>query len=463
MLAARATWGRRGLLALALVAVLSWGGVATPVAEAHQSPIGENWTVYHGDPEGHGMASPIDLAHPHRVWTSPALDGQLFGEPLVFDRTVVVATERDTVYSLDADNGRIRWSTHLGTPVASATLPCGDIAPTVGVTSTPVIDPTRGEIFVVADLATSDGPVHQLVGLRTTNGSIELRESVDPPGTDPAAMLQRVGLTLDQGRVVFGFGGNEGDCSNYHGWVVGVPENGGALVSYEIDSRPGERQGAVWMGGAAPLVQPNGDLWFAVGNGSAVSTSAHYDGSDSVVELSAQFQKLQFFAPADWASDNAHDRDLGSGAPALLADGLIFQAGKSQTSYLLSASHLGGIGGQLTSLGRFCGGNVDGGAAVVGPMVYVPCQAGVEAVSVQSNPPSLRVRWQGAGAGPPIVADRMVWSIGTDGVLYGLNERTGTTAQRLQVGAEANHFPTPSVGDGLLLVAGLNRVEAFTG
>ncbi len=450
-------------MALSLVAALSWSALASPAPRARRARPAENWTVYHGDPEGHGVAGPIDLAHPHRVWTSPALDGQLFGEPLVLGQTVVVATENDTVYGLNASNGRVRWATHVGTPVDSAALPCGDISPTVGITSTPVIDPARGEVFVVADLASPAGRVHQLVGLRVANGSVELRQDVDPPGADAAAMLQRVGLALDQGRVVFGYGGNYGDCSDYHGWVVGVPETGGPLVDYEVDPAPGERQGAVWMGGAAPLVEPNGDLWFAVGNGSTVSAAAPYDGSDSVVELSPQLDELQFFAPADWASDNAHDRDLGSSAPALLPDGLIVQAGKSQTAYLLSAAHLGGIGGQLASLDGFCGGDVDGGPAVVGAVAYLPCQAGIEAVSVQRAPPSLSVRWQSAGGGPPIVAGGLVWSIGADGVLYGLDQRTGSIVQRLAVGPEANHFPTPAVGDGKLLVPGLDRVEAFAG
>ena len=111
--------------------------------------------------------------------------------------------------------------------------------------------------------------------------------------------------------MIFGFGGNFGDCSAYHGSVVGVPEAGGAMSIFELDTAPGESQGAVWMGGAAPAVDGSGNVWVAVGNGSVTSPGGPYDDSDSVIELSSSLGLEQFFAPSDWYSDNATDRDLG--------------------------------------------------------------------------------------------------------------------------------------------------------
>ena len=424
-----------------------------------------NWTVYHGDPEGHGLAGPIRLSAARRRWVSPGLDGELYGEPLVDGATVVVATENDTVYALNAATGAIRWSTHLGTPVAASQLPCGDIAPTVGITSTPVVDTARQEVFVVAYLEQASGPVHQLIGLSMAHGAVLVRENAQPPGSNAVATLQRVALTLDDGRVVFGYGGNDGDCSTYHGWVVAVPETGGSMLAYEVDAAPGDDQGAVWMGGAAPEVDANGDIWLATGNGSVTSSSRPYDGSDSVLELSPTLGLLQYFAPAQWASDNAHDRDLGSMAPALLGDGLVVQAGKSQVAYLLSQSALGGIGGERAELGSLCGGDVDGGTAVVGSVVYLPCQSGVEAVRVRASPPRITKLWQANGpGGPPIVAGGYVWSIndGT-GDLDALSPSTGSVVRQFALGPIANHFPTPAVGDGRLFAAGTNRVFAYSG
>ena len=169
----------------------------------------------------------------------------------MFDGRVYVATESDTVYALKASNGAKLWSAHLGTPVPATDLPCGDIPPTVGITGTPVIDPARGEIFVVADELAQGRPAHVLTGLSTSSGRVEMTRDVDPPGTNTAALLQRTGLTLDDGRVVFGMGGNFGDCASYRGRVIAAPENGGRPRTFTIDAAPDESQGAVWMGGSS--------------------------------------------------------------------------------------------------------------------------------------------------------------------------------------------------------------------
>ncbi len=226
----------------------------------------------------------MDVGSP--AWTSPSLDGALYGEPLVSGGRVFVATENDTVYALSGANGSVVWSSHLATPVPSASLPCGDISPTVGITGTPVLDVARGELFVVADEVVNGSPAHQLVGLSTATGKVELDQNVDPAGSTPAALLQRTGLTLDAGHVVFGYGGNYGDCSTYHGWVMSVPEAGGTPAAYTVDSAAGESQGAIWMGGAAPTVDASGNIWVTTGNGSVTSTSHAYDDSDAVLELS---------------------------------------------------------------------------------------------------------------------------------------------------------------------------------
>jgi hypothetical protein len=218
------------------------------------------------------------------------------------------------------------------------------------------------------------------------------------------------------------------------------------------------------MGGAAPEVDGNGDIWLGVGNGSVTSPSGPYDDSDSVVELSAQLGLLQFFAPSNWYAQNAIDEDLGSTAPALLSNGTVLEVGKSQTAYLLSQSTLGGIGGQLTSASTCSGHDADGGTAANGTIAYVPCQGGVEAIATSSSPPWVTVNWQtatGAG-GPPIVAGGYVWSIG-GATLYALDPSTGALAHAYSLGSEANHFPTPSVGAGLLLAPESDRVLALSG
>ena len=440
------------------------GGPAGAIsfANASSSPGAGSWTVYHGDPAGSGAAAAagrVDTGS--RAWTSAALDGEIYGEPLVSAGRVYVATENNTVYALSAATGAVAWSHHLATPVPSGSLPCGDIAPTVGITGTPVIDPARGEIFVVADEVAGGRPAHVLTGLSTSTGQIEMTRDVDPPGADTTALLQRTGLTLAGGRVVFGFGGNDGDCATYRGRVVAVPEAGGAPAMFTVDAKVGQSQGAVWMGGAAPAVDAQGDVWVSVGNGSVYQASRGYDNSDSVLDLSPSMRLLQYFAPADWAADNSRDLDM-SAEPVLLPGGQVLVAGKSPTAYLLNGAHLGGIGGQLASLASACNGDIAGGGAAVGRTVYLPCVRGMGAGAAATSPPGLRLLWRsGTGGGPPIVAGGLVWTISLTGTLYGLDPQTGQVRQQATIGAVANHFPTASVGAGLLLAPAANRVVAF--
>jgi outer membrane protein assembly factor BamB len=458
-----ALWMTAGGSAVAGTSVPSFSlsGISSP--NASSSPGAGSWTVYHGDLAGSGAAAPggrVDTAS--RAWTSAALDGEIYGEPLVSASRVYVATENNTVYALSAATGAVAWSRHLATPVPSSSLPCGDIAPTVGITGTPVIDPARGEIFVVADEVAQGRPAHVLTGLSTTTGQVEMTRDVDPPGADTAALLQRTGLTLAGGRVVFGFGGNDGDCASYRGRVVAVPEAGGAPATFTVDAKAGQSQGAVWMGGAAPAVDARGDVWVSVGNGSVYQASRGYDDSDSVLDLSPSMRLLQYFAPADWPANNSRDLDM-SAEPVLLPGGQVLLAGKSRIAYLLNGAHLGGIGGQLASLGPLCGSDIDGGAAVTGSTVYLPCAgAGIVAVRAAASPPGLRLLWRSAtGGGPPIVAGGLVWTISLTGTLYGLDPQTGQVRQQATIGAVANHFPTPSAGAGLLLAPAANRVVAF--
>jgi outer membrane protein assembly factor BamB len=170
---------------------------------------------------------------------------------------------------------------------------------------------------------------------------------------------------------------------------------------------------------------------------------------------------IQYFAPSNWADNNAQDLDMST-APVLLSDGQVVLAGKSRIVYLLNGSHLGGIGHEETSLASGCSEDIDGASVAVGLVVFLPCLAGTQAVRVGTSPASLNLLWQSSNAGgPPIYAAGLVWSIGANGVLYGLSPSTGAIRQQAQVGTAANHFPTPSVGDGLLAVTSTDQVVAF--
>ncbi len=464
------------LLSLATAAGIS-AATGTAVAGAstragHSASVSD-WTTFDQNGLRTGVDSSGNSFSPATpAWTSPTFDGQLYGQPLVYGGRVYAATENDTVYAMAADSGQVLWSNHLATPLTPSTVPslCGDILPTVGITGTPVIDPARSEIFVVAtEAATLNGApnaAHHLIGLNTYTGLTMMDEVIDPAGSNPAFQLQRVSLALDDGNVIIGMGGNSGDCDPYHGLVISAPEDGSAPSVYTVANQASDSQGAVWMGGAAPSIDAQGDVWVATGNSAFHQSTDTYDQSDGVLKLSPTMQLLDSFAPAAWYADNASDLDLGSGAPALLPNGLAFEVGKSQTAYVLSQSDLSngqpnGVGGQVTLTNNFC--FSDGGSADLNGTLFVPCSNGVHAVTVTSSAPS--ASWTAANSsakGSPIVAGGLVWTIG-GGTLFALNAANGSVVQSFAVGSSSSSFPSPSAADGLVLAPGGTQIHAFVG
>jgi outer membrane protein assembly factor BamB len=151
------------------------------------------------------------------LWTSDSLDGDIYAEPLIVGEKVLVATEQNSVYSLDIQTGKVLWQVSLGTPVPRADLSCGDIDPS-GITSTPVADYTTGRLYVVARIQPNH---HELFVLDSQTGAIASHRPGDPPGADPRVQQQRSALALSNGRVYVAFGGLYGDCGSYNGWLVG--------------------------------------------------------------------------------------------------------------------------------------------------------------------------------------------------------------------------------------------------
>ena len=317
-----------------------------------------------------------------------------------------------------------------------------------------MIDTARGEIFAVADELSGGTPAHVLVGLNIYTGSSLLAQAVDPPGQGPAAILQRTGLNLSDGNVVFGYGGNAGDCPTYSGWVVSVPEGGGTPGYYQ--AVPLGHDGAVWMGGAAPEVDAASNIWVATGNG---SSSAPYDYSDSVLELSPRSGPHAILRP-----ERLVERQRARPGPRIELAGAPLERDHPAGGQVVARlpAEPGQSRRRSTRRRRSppAAATSDGGDAITGTVVYVPCGNGVQAM--QTSP--LSAQWQtSSGAhGPPIMAGGLVWSIGGS-TLYGINPSNGATVEQVPIGGEANHFPTPSVGDGLLLAPSTDQVYAYSG
>jgi outer membrane protein assembly factor BamB len=452
----RPRWARwLGVLAVALLACLP------AVARA-------DWTTYRGDATRSGIDTSSTGSLPFApAWTSPNLGGDLWAQPLAHDGLVIVATESDEVVALSEATGQVVWQASTGTPVPSSRLPCGDISPTVGITSTPVIDPAINEVFAVADTLNGSMIEHKLYAFNVSTGApvAGFPVDVEPPGDDAAAQLQRAALALDAGEVVVGYGGNDGDCSTYHGWLVAVSESGGSEHTFEVDPGSGDDEGAIWGSGNGPVVDSSGNLWVATGNGNSGTTFGY---QESVVQLGPSLNVLDYWAPSDWQSLDSSDLDLGSSEPLLLPNNLVFEIGKQGIGYLLSASHLGGEGASPAYHAQVCSGSW-GGAIYSGGVIYVTCADGLRALALNSAAPSFSAvaGWHVNSNvdGPPTIAGGLVWATdaGTNNgsTLYGLNPQTGQVVVN-QATPSTEHFATPSASDGKLFLGTDETVEAYT-
>lgn len=433
------------------------------------------WTVYHHDLLGTGVdASVGTLPSTMHVGWQATLTGAVYGEPLVVGETVYVATEENWVYALSLASGSVEWKLRLGPPVATGQSGvCGNVTPWLGVTSTPVIDPSRDELFVAAAISTGSEVTHRLFGITLANHRIVTSVGLDPPMGTPgistthydAYELQRAALTLDQGNVIVAFGGNYGDCGTYHGLLESVPESGGTPFIVEMDHGASNAE-AIWMGGAAPVVTSDGSIWVTTGNATTYSTT--YDQSNTVLKYNVGLTLLGSFYPVDYQQLSRGDLDLGSAPPLVLPGvdgGVVLQVGKSSTGYFVSQSILnggaGGAGNQVGSSSVFC--PTYGGSVVDGASLYMPCETkGIVKYTIGSGL-SVHVDWaQPSAVDPPILAGGYLWATSnTEGTLSQIDPTTGALVHSYSVGTIANDFATPTAASGTILVPTATGVTAL--
>jgi outer membrane protein assembly factor BamB len=415
-----------------------------------------SWPTYHGNAAhtGNDTTEPA-LLPAHHAW-SVHLDQNVYGQPVVFGGRVIAATENDSVYALDAHDGRVLWRVHVGTAMTNVAgqVGCGNIDP-LGITSTPVIDTARHEVFVVAANQDANRVIHhQLVGLDVYTGSQMTSANADPPGAsqNPLFIQQRAGLALGNGRVYVGYGGYAGDCGTYHGWLVSLTETGTAKVSF--NSTPHTGLGAIWATNG-PSIDGSGNVFVGTGNPNAVPATG--DFGESVLKLDATLHRLANFS----GSNAVADQDLGSSGPSLLSNNMLFEVGKQQVGYLLDSRTLA----QLQSI-TTCSGEAFGGTAYDGRHLYVPCQEHIKEINVDTVHRSVSLGWSGpsvASAGPPILAGGALWSVAwPGGTLYALNPATGATLATFALGT-VPHFTSPSAALGLILVGTDSGVTAYAG
>jgi outer membrane protein assembly factor BamB len=446
----RESISRRVVLSIALITTLALVGWQASAAHAAST-----WPTYHGNSAhtGNDTTEPA-LLPSHQAWKA-ALDQNVYGQPVVFAGRVIAATENNTVYALDAHDGRVLWRVHVGTPVTNviAQVGCGNIDP-LGITSTPVVDTRANEVFVVAAIQDANKVIHhQLVGLNIFTGARMMSANADPGGVqNPLYIQQRSGLAIGSGRVYVGFGGYAGDCGPYHGWLVSLTEAGTGKVAFNPTPHTG--LGAIWATNG-PSLDPAGNVYIATGNPNAVPATGDY--GESVLKLNPTLHLLANFS----GSNAVNDEDLGSSGPSRLGNNMIFEVGKQHVGYLLDTTHLG-----LLQPIDTCTGEAFGGTAFDGHHLYVPCQEHIKEINVDTVHRSVSSGWSGpstSSAGPPIIAGGALWSIDwPGGTLYALNPATGATITTIALGT-VPHFTSPSAALGLLLIGTDTGVTALAG
>jgi hypothetical protein len=326
------------------------------------------------------------------------VDGQIFAQPLYMSGIAVngtvhnilyVATENDSVYAFDADtnggtNASPLWfdsmlSTSHGAAAGATAIPSSivstDIQPVVGITGTPVIDPTTGTLYVVSATLESGIAVERLhaldisTGLEKFGGPVAIKASV--PGTgngsvngvltfDTLWQNQRPGLLLLNGIVWIGFG-SHGDNGPWHGWILGYNASTLAQTGAFCATPNGEGAG-FWMAGGGlaadqldPIDHPYGRMFVPSANGDYAASapytnSMNYGDSELSLDLTNGVPTVtDEFTPNVQANLDDQDLDLGSGGLLILPTQtagsyphLAVQAGKQGTFYLLNRDNLGG-------------------------------------------------------------------------------------------------------------------------
>jgi hypothetical protein len=343
---------------------------------------------------------------------SHSVDGYVYAQPLYVPgvtmgagtpqagtkhNVVFIATENDSVYAFDADanspaaNATPLWhitlldAAHGAAPGArvmfSTDIHTTDIVPTIGITGTPVIDPSTGTLYVVGKSKENNVYVQRLHALSITNGAekfggpVQLAASVPGNGTasvsgtlhfDPYWENHRAGLLLLHGIVYIGFGAHE-DMGPWHGWILAYNAATLRQTGAWCSTRNGYR-GGIWGAGSGlaadvpdPAGHPFGRIFTATGNGKFDAASKYtnaMDYGDSVIKLDLANGVPTIgddFTPLNQSTLDTSDQDQGSGGTLLVPNSasggqpLIVQVGKTGRVYILNQENLGGYHPSNTS------------------------------------------------------------------------------------------------------------------
>jgi hypothetical protein len=308
----------------------------------------------------------------------------------------------------------------------------------------------------------------------------------------PTGQNERCAALIQGGYAYFAFGGNVGDCGNYHGWVFGIPTDGDPTHAHAWRTQVGKA--GIWgPGGAASDGQ---SIFVTTGNGAGGgATWAEQEGILRLgIDLSFTHSNADFYSPANWQALDQADLDMsGSGplvidAPGMTPSALVMAQGKDGNLYLVDRANLGGVGAATVGTLHVMVSTINnaGAFATIGGTTYVivrgnngaGCPNGtsgnVVAVKLDpAQPQKMAMAWcgNGGGRGDPIItssdgnADAIVWVAGAEGDAK-LHAFDLVSGQSLFVGGSipgVRHLSTTLLAaHGRIFAAGDGQVFALT-
>jgi outer membrane protein assembly factor BamB len=421
--------------------------------------------------------------------------GNVYAQPLYIEggpngAMIIVATESNNIYALDATTGTIIWQRNVG-PAVTSGLPCGNISP-LGITGTPVVDLASRALFFDAmiDGATKKHFIYSLnvdTGATNAGWPVDVNATATYNGMTFTSLVQneRGGLALVNGIVYVAWSGHLGDCGSFHGWVVGVPINNPSTVGAWATTAIG---GGIWGHGG---VASDGTNMFVV-TGNTFNTGGNWMGGEAIIRLQAgpiwTGQPTDYWAPTNWFTLDQGDTDLGGvsatviDVPGATPSQLVLALGKDRNAYLLNRNNLGGIAAPVASAN--VSGTVNRGTSAVtyhtSQGTYFGFHNDGNAISAYkitpTNPPTIVSAWSASqnGRGSPWVtttdgaSNFIVWvaGVGGDQRLHGYDGDTGAV---IYAGGGANElmsgtrqWNTGMVARGRIYFGADNKVYAFT-
>ncbi len=297
-------------------------------------------------------------------WTANVA-GSVYAQPLVVGSTVIVASETDQVYGLNAGTGAYEWHTSLGSPFVIGSDPtlktCTDLTPDIGVTGTPAYDSTTGDIYFFANIITSGAPQYYMVQMDPATGSVIHKTLITGhPSNDSHVSfsakynMERPGV-LVMGGAVYGAFASHCDHKPYDGYVTRVDISNHTATLWSDESGVTYDEAGIWQGGGGIMSDGSGRIFVTSGNGvSPVKRAGSSPGgqlAESVIRLAVNsngtLSAKDFFSPAAAPSWDAADKDYGSGGPVgvpFSVGGLntLIQIGKNGQAWMLNRDNLGG-------------------------------------------------------------------------------------------------------------------------